>query len=217
MLNMNFTQRMVIETADQPWQASPMKGVERKPLARENVESGHASSIVRYAPGSRFDYHSHPKGEEIFVLEGVFSDESGDYPAGTYLRNPPGSSHAPFSVQGCTLFVKLCQFSLDDKETVRIDSKTQPWQAGQGGLKVMPLHSFVGQNTALVHWPANEIFAPHRHFGGEEILVLSGTFMDELGEYPRHTWIRSPHMSQHHPFVKEQTTILVKTGHLPID
>ena len=213
---MNFARRIVIATADQSWQASPMTGVERKPLARENVESGHATSIVRYAPGSRFDYHSHPLGEEIFVLEGVFSDENGDYPAGTYLRNPPGSGHAPFSTLGCILFVKLCQFSLDDKETVRINTTSQPWLPGQGGLKVMPLHSFEGQSTALVHWPANEVFAPHRHFGGEEILVLCGTFMDELGEYPRHTWIRSPHMSQHHPFVKEETMILVKTGHLPM-
>jgi anti-sigma factor ChrR (cupin superfamily) len=88
---------------------------------------------------------------------------------------------------------------------------------GQGRLKVMPLHSYEGQNTALVRWPAGEVFQPHRHFGGEEILVLSGTFEDEHGKYPPLTWIRSPHMSKHHPFVKEDTVILVKTGHLPLN
>ncbi len=107
MLNMNFAERVVIEAAAQDWQPSPAAGVWRKPLAREYREQGHATSIVRYEPGSRFNTHPHPKGEEILVLEGVFSDETGDYPAGNYLRNPPGSSHAPFSEQGCIIFVKL--------------------------------------------------------------------------------------------------------------
>jgi len=100
MLNMNFDQRVVIPTHEQEWEPSPMAGVERKKLERESAESGRATSIVRYAPNSKFSAHQHPAGEEIFVLEGVFSDESGDYPAGTYIRNPPGSEHAPFSREG---------------------------------------------------------------------------------------------------------------------
>ena len=72
-------------------------------------------------------------------------------------------------------------------------------------------------HVALVKWPQGERFQPHRHFGGEEILVLSGRFKDEHGEYPAMTWMRSPHMSQHFPFVDEPTVIWVKTGHLPID
>lgn len=216
MLNMNFSEHVIIDSRQMPWQASPISGVERKPLAREAAESGHATSIVRYAPGSQFARHIHPAGEEIFVLEGVFSDETGDYPAGSYIRNPPGSSHAPFSEQGCTLFVKLAQFAEGDTETVRIDTRTAPWYQGQGRLQVMPLHSFDVEHTALVKWPKNERFVQHRHFGGEEILVLSGTFIDEHGEYPTHSWLRSPHMSEHWPYVKEETVIFVKTGHLPI-
>ena len=80
----------------------------------------------------------------------------------------------------------------------------------------MPLHSFEGEHTALVKCPENERFLPHRHFGGEEILVLSGTFRDEHGDYPTLTWLRSPHMSEHYPFVKEETIIWVKTGHLAV-
>ncbi len=215
MFNMDFAERLVIETAQQPWLASPAAGVWRKPLERENKESGHTSSIVKYEPGSAFSSHPHPLGEEIFVLEGVFSDEHGDYPAGTYLRNPPGSSHAPFSQSGCVIFVKLNQFHPDDNQVVRVNTKQTPWQAGQGGLQVMPLHSFECQHTALVKWPAGEQFVAHKHFGGEEILVLSGEFIDELGRYPEATWVRNPHLSEHCPYVEQETVILVKVGHLP--
>ena len=214
MLNMNFAECIVIEAAAQDWQPSPAAGVWRKPLAREYREQGHATSIVRYEPGSRFNTHPHPKGEEILVLEGVFSDETGDYPAGTYLRNPPGSSHAPFSEQGCVIFVKLDQFDESDQATVRVNTQQTDWLPGQGGLQVMPLHDHNGEHTALVKWPAGERFLPHRHWGGEEILVLSGEFQDEHGVYPPLSWIRSPHLSEHHPFVTKETVILVKTGHL---
>ena len=90
MLNIDFKEKVVIETAEQEWIASPMPGVWRKPLAREDRERGHATSIVRYEAGAKFSAHDHPLGEEILVLEGVFSDATGDYPAGTYFRNPAG-------------------------------------------------------------------------------------------------------------------------------
>ncbi len=215
MLNMNFSERVVIHTVERDWFASPETGVSRKLLARERTPSGHATSIVQYTPGARFPRHSHPGGEEIFVLAGVFSDEHGDYPAGTYLRNPPGSSHEPYSESGCTLFVKLSQFAAEDTEAVRINTDEGAWFRGHGDLIVMPLHHFETENTALVFWPAGEAFVPHRHYGGEEIFVLKGRFRDEHGEYPAHTWLRNPHLSTHHPFVTEDTLILVKTGHLP--
>ncbi len=214
MINMDVSEKLVIHTASEDWQASPAKGVWRKPLEREAAETGLVTSIVKYEAGSRFSEHSHPLGEEIFVLEGVFSDEDGDYPAGTYIRNPPGSKHSPFSEQGCTLFVKLNQFDKKDLTTVRVDTLNTPWQPGIGGLEVMPLHGFEEENVALVKWPKGERFQPHSHFGGEEILVLSGEFQDEYGQYPQYSWLRSPHMSKHFPFVEQETIIYVKTGHL---
>lgn len=216
MLNMNFAQRVVIDTESMPWVASPAKGVWRKPLEREDAESGHTTSVVRYDAGSRFNTHPHPMGEEIFVLEGIFSDEQWDYPAGTYLRNPPGSQHAPFSDQGCTILVKLNQFDERDSASIRVNTHTQAWLPGIGGLEVMPLHEFEHEHVALVKWPEGERFQPHRHFGGEEIFVLSGEFADEHGRYPKGSWLRSPHMSEHFPFVEQETIILVKTGHLPL-
>lgn len=212
--NMDFAQNISIRTREQEWLDSPASGVLRIPLEREAKESGHTTSVVKYLPGSRFKTHPHPGGEEIYVLEGIFSDEHGDYPAGTYLRNPAGTSHAPFSKEGCTLFVKLHQFQEGDLNHFSINTNAQEWLPGHGNLQVMPLHQFGTESVALVKWPADERFIPHTHMGGEEIFVLSGEFKDEHGTYPAGTWLRSRHMSQHHPWVDEETVILVKTGHL---
>jgi anti-sigma factor ChrR (cupin superfamily) len=215
-LNIDFSQQVVIKTGQQDWIASPSPGVWRKPLAREAAERGHTTSIVRFDPGSYFSHHEHPLGEEIFVLDGVFSDEHGDYGPGSYIRNPPGSGHSPFSREGCELFVKLDQFDPADTASVHIDTGKTKWLGGQGRLEVMPLHDFKGEHVALVKWPAGERFQPHSHFGGEEILVLSGEFKDEFGSYPAGTWLRSPHMSRHYPFVDQESVIWVKVGHLPV-
>jgi anti-sigma factor ChrR (cupin superfamily) len=113
------------------------------------------------------------------------------------------------------LFVKLDQFQQGDDETVVILPQQHQWRQGIGNLHVLSLHSYLGENTALVHWPENEVFQPHTHWGGEEIVVIKGRFIDEYGEYPAGSWIRSPHLSKHFPRVEEETLILVKVGHLP--
>ena len=115
---------------------------------RVGDEVARATSLVRYAPGSQFERHVHGGGEEILVLEGVFSDESGGHAAGTYLRKPPGSAHAPFSREGCLLFLKLRQFASSDLASVRIPTRSTPWRPGLvPGLAVMPLHSHEGIDT----------------------------------------------------------------------
>lgn len=214
MLNMDFAQKVTINTQQQEWVASPRAGVWRKPLAREDAERGHATSIVRYDAGASFSAHNHPLGEEILVLEGTFSDETGDYTAGTYFRNPEGFRHTPFSKEGCVILVKLHQFQAQDDQHICIDTQNTEWQQGIGNLQVLPLHQFEAEQTALVRWPAGEQFQTHTHFGGEEIYVINGELKDEHGNYPAGTWIRSPHMSQHTPYVEEDTLIWVKTGHL---
>ncbi len=214
MINMDFSQRVVIRTRQQAWQASPQKGDWRKPLAREEAERGHATSIVRYDAGASFSAHGHPLGEEILVLDGTFSDESGDYHAGSYFRNPEGYSHAPYSENGCVLLVKLHQFQYEDYQHINVDTNNADWYAGQGNLRVMPLHNFKGESMALVHWPAGKHFQPHVHAGGGEIYVIRGEFIDEHGRYPEGSWIRNPHMGRHDPYVEKDTVILVKVGHL---
>jgi anti-sigma factor ChrR (cupin superfamily) len=214
MLNMQFDRRVIINTNDHPWQPSPASGVWRKPLAREEAERGHATSLVRYASGASFPRHGHPLGEEILVLEGIFSDEHGDFGAGTYFRNPPGSSHAPFSDDGCVLLVKLHQFLPNDSAQVCIDTSRARWLPGQGALSVMPLHDVAGEHVALMKWPAGERSQSLRHAGGVELFVLSGELKDEQGSYPNGTWLRNPPMKEYHPFVEQETVIWIKTGHL---
>lgn len=193
-----------------------MAGVQRRKLDRIGDEVARATSIVKYAPQSYFSSHSHDGGEEILVLDGVFSDEHGDYPAGTYIRNPIGTKHKPHSEQGCVIFVKLHQFDPADIKQFSIDTRKAAFLPGSApGLTVLPLHSFEGKSCALVRWAPGTKFNPHRHFGGEEIFVIEGVFSDEHGHYPKGTWLRSPHMSMHHPFSDEGCLIYVKTGHLP--
>jgi anti-sigma factor ChrR (cupin superfamily) len=122
---------------------SPESGVDRLMLDRIGDEVARATSIVRYAPGSSFSEHVHAKGEEFLVLEGVFSDKSGNYPTGTYVRNPPGSSHAPHSVDGCRILVKLRQFDADDLTPVVIDSTDQElWLSADESIARLPLHEY---------------------------------------------------------------------------
>lgn len=217
-LRSDFSERVVVRPDDYEWVASPANGVDRMMLDRIGDEVARATTIVRFAPNSQFDAHSHGGGEEFLVLEGVFSDEHNDYPAGTYVRNPIGTSHRPhIGPEGSTILVKLHQFDASDTAHFHINSNDVAFYPGSApGLSVLPLHSHTSENVALVRWAPGTKFAAHRHWGGEEIFVIEGTFQDEHGDYPAGTWIRSPHQSMHDPWSDEGCLIYVKTGHLPI-
>lgn len=214
-VNADFSQRIVVRPRPEDWVASPQAGVTRLMLDRVGAEVARATSLVRYAPHSTFPAHTHGGGEEILVLEGTFSDEFGDHPSGTYFRNPPGTSHAPRTEEGCLLFVKLWQFAPGDTEAVRIETRRAAWLPGNAqGLAVMPLHEHEGVSTALVRWAPGTQFHAHTHPGGEEILVLEGSLEDEEGAYPAGTWLRNPRFSRHAPFSREGALIYVKVGHI---
>jgi len=218
-LNADFSQRVVIRPQDYDWLASPASGVDRMMLDRIGDEVARATTIVRFAPNSQFDAHTHGGGEEYLVLDGVFSDEHGDYGPGTYVRNPIGTSHRPhIGPEGATILVKLHQFDADDTEQKVIDTRNAEFLPGSApGLTVLPLHSVPGENVALVRWAPGTKFSGHAHWGGEEIFVLEGTFQDEHGDYPAGSWLRSPHMSRHTPWSDDGCLIYVKTGHLPME
>ncbi|MBX2865696.1 MAG: cupin domain-containing protein [Leptolyngbyaceae cyanobacterium MAG.088] len=214
-INADLTERAVVNTKDLPWVDSPMAGVQRRMLERDGAEVARATSIVRYAPGSYFSAHTHGGGEEFFVLDGVFSDEHGDFGPGTYVRNPVGSSHTPHSENGATILVKLRQMDPDDQHQVTIDTSGASWAPGLvPGLQVLPLHSYGTEQVALVKWAPGTQFQQHLHWGGEEIFVIEGTFVDEQGVYPAGTWLRNPADSVHTPFSEDGCLIYVKTGHL---
>ncbi|MBE7382456.1 MAG: cupin domain-containing protein [Leptolyngbya sp. SIO1E4] len=214
-LHADLKERVVVLTDDLPWQASPMAGVQRRLLERDGEEVARATSLVRYAPGSYFSAHTHGGGEEFLVLEGTFSDEQGDYGPGTYVRNPVGSSHSPYSQDGCTILVKLWQMQQQDQQRVAIATSQADWFPGLvPGLQVMPLHAYGTEQVALVKWSPGTTFQRHQHWGGEEIFVLDGVFEDEQGAYPKGAWLRNPPHSVHTPFSREGCLIYVKTGHL---
>lgn len=117
-LNADLDQPVIVHAARLDWVPSPAAGVERRMLYRDGDEVARATSIVRYAPGSAFPEHVHGGGEEILVLEGTFQDEHGDYPAGSYFRNPPGTAHSPAAAGGCTILVRLWQYRSGDTAQV---------------------------------------------------------------------------------------------------
>ncbi len=217
LINANFSERVVIDTTAQPWINSPEPGVERQFLDRVGGEQARATSLVRYAAGSSFSAHEHGGGEEFLVLAGTFSDEHGDYPVGTYVRNPPGSRHRPFSEEGCTLFVKLRQFAPDDHKPVVIDTRAATWsKVSPAGLSRLTLHTHGDDKVELVRFAPNARVASDPHPGGEEVFVLEGVLSDESGHYPAGVWVRDPPGSSHMPFSDLGCVIYVKEGHLTV-
>ena len=214
-INADLGRRAVVYSEELPWVASPLPGVDRRMLERDGEEVARATSVVRYAPDSAFDAHVHGGGEEFFVLEGVFSDEHGDFGPGMYVRNPPDSRHTPRSGPGCTILVKLRQMDPDDQQYVRIDTTVALWQPGPGeGVSVMPLFERGREKVALWRLEPGTRLARHRHLGGEETFVLDGVLEDEVGRYPKGAWLRNPPGSAHQPFSPEGCLLYVKTGHL---
>jgi anti-sigma factor ChrR (cupin superfamily) len=214
-LNADFSQRVAIDTESQPWVASPLPGVERRMLDRIGDEVARATSLVRYAPDSFFSPHEHGGGEEFLVIDGVFSDEHGDYGPGSYLRNPVGSRHRPFSREGCTIFVKLWQMAPEDQEFVRIDTASAAWEPwSMDGVEVVRLADRPDEQVLLMRLQPGTELPIHDHPGGEEFFVLEGELADQNGRYPKGTWLRNPPGSSHSVRSDQGCTIWLKLGHL---
>jgi anti-sigma factor ChrR (cupin superfamily) len=218
LLNADFAQRAVINSNAEPWQPSPSSGVERRKLDRIGGEVARATSIVRYAPGSSFPPHRHDEGEEFLVLAGVFSDDHGDYPAGTYIRNQPGSVHAPRTGPGCIIFVKLRQMDAQDSARVVRTQAGLSWEAldARGARRAL-LHAdpMSRETVALEQVPPGYAGIPATCPRGEEILVLQGAFADEHGEYGEGFWVRNPAGFQRTLRSAGGARYWVKRGHLP--
>ncbi|QGX96880.1 cupin [Roseovarius faecimaris] len=215
-LNADFSKRVVVHPDEYDWVASPAAGVERMMLDRIGEEVARATTIVRFAPDSYFDAHEHGGGEEFLVLDGVFSDESGDFPAGSYVRNPIGTSHKPHTREGCTILVKLHQFAADDSAQFSVSTRDAGFEpTGVDGLTVLPLHRHGEEYVRMLRFQPGTVATPHTHVGGEEIFVLEGGFEDEHGHYPTGTWLRNPDGSSHAPRSNEGCLLWMKTGHLP--
>ena len=192
-VNADFTARVVVHGDAIPWEPSPMPGVERRRLDRVQGEHDRVTTIVRYAPGSRFSSHVHGGGEEFVVLDGVFEDDYGDWPTGSYIRNPPGSSHTPGSTPGCTILVKLWQFDPDDRTFVHahIDKLGAVPERGRDGVTVSPLYRDAREDVRVERWAPGATIAFDTP-GGAELFVLDGGFEDGGDALRTHSWLRVP-------------------------
>lgn len=188
----DFASPVYLAARDHQWLASPEPGVERVMLDRVGDEVAVATSIVRYAPGSRFAAHRHDRGEEFLVLDGVFADEHADYPAGTYVRNPPGTAHTPRSDVGCMIFVKLRQFLTDDLEPKVIDTLTLDSDVPDGATKAHLLHRHAAEEVWIVD---GGIGAEHTFAAASqprELLVVYGDVEANSRHMTQLDWLRVP-------------------------
>ncbi|WP_299476161.1 cupin domain-containing protein [uncultured Roseibium sp.] len=215
-LNAEFDQSVQVVPQHHKWVKSPMPGVERMMLDRLGDEVARATTIVRYAPGSAFSSHTHDGGEEFIVLEGVFEDEHGAFPVGSYIRNPPGSSHTPSAPQGAVIFVKLWQFDPEDRSHVRIDTKKLGSVADEQrkGVRISPLFEDAREKVSIEIWDAGTgatIDAP----GGAEILILEGNVISGGERLDPWSWVRRPVGEQIDLTAGvEGARLWIKTGHL---
>jgi anti-sigma factor ChrR (cupin superfamily) len=212
----DFNRRVIVHSESLDWLTSPMLGVDRRPLDRVGGEVARATSIVRYAKGSKFSPHIHTGGEEFIVLDGVFQDESGDFPVGSYVRNPPQSSHTPRSDNGCIIFVKLWQFQPEDSIHVRLRmDKMSAMPSPIEGVAITPLYKDKHEEVSVFY------FEPHAKINfsvpeGAEILVLTGELQTEEDVLQVHSWMRLPLGDTLDVTAKNNgATVWVKTGNLP--
>jgi anti-sigma factor ChrR (cupin superfamily) len=215
-INADFSRRVAVHAARLPWVPSPMAGVERRMLDRIGDEVARATSIVRYAEGSRFSPHTHGGGEEFLVLDGVFQDEHGDYPAGSYVRNPPTSRHTPGSAPGCTIFVKLWQFEPADRREVRLNTAgmVHVAAASRPGVERLPLFRDDREDVRLERWSPGALVCldvPR----GAELLVLDGAFDQDGERFEALSWLRLPAGSGLQAKAgPDGCRLWIKTGHL---
>lgn len=200
-INADFSRSAIMRTNGMEWWPSPARGVWRKRLELVGeAEAGRVTSVVRFDPGARFPEHGHPGGEEIFVLDGVFSDGTGDYPAGSYPLNPEGTSHAPWSAQGCTLFVKLRQHPGTGRTRTVVDTRSAEWRPGPaGGVEVLPLQAVSAPGGGIVRMAPGCAGGREVHPGGFEVFVIEGLLDGDHGRHEAGTWFRHPPGSVHRP------------------
>lgn len=213
-VNADFDRRAAVHADAMDWIPSPMKGVDRKPLDRIGGEVARATSIVRYAPGSAFSAHTHTGGEEFLVLEGVFQDQYGDFPAGTYVRNPPTTAHEPASEDGCVILVKLWQFHPDDRNQFHVAEENRRYEAVAEGVEAAVVHEDAREEVRFERWAPGAAVrtAPQE---GMEVFVLGGGFTEGGEAFRRWSWLRLPKGAALDAVAgPEGAEVWVKTGHL---
>ena len=215
-LNGDLGRRVSVDTHLLDWTPSPSGLVDRRRVHRVGpAESGQVTSIVRYSPGARFPEHAHPEGEEIFVLEGVFSDQLGHATPGMHVLNPEGHRHAPWSEEGCVIFVKLRQYDGADRPYRRTDTNEMPWTStDRAGIeeKLLDDHPMYPDRTVLERWARGATAPTAPVEGGAELFVIDGRLEHDGDEFGPGTWLRVPPGEALGLRAVDETVLYVKTG-----
>lgn len=216
-LNADLSLRATLNTHERHWEQSPSKGVQRLRLECDDdhppVER--VTTIVRFAEKSSFSGHVHTGGEEFLVLDGVFSDQHADYPAGYYVRNPPGTGHAPHSDKGCTILVKLWQMHPDDQQQIAINTTDERlWSTDKSGIATLALFKADYESVCMLRYPAKLTLTNQPFTDGVEYFVLEGHMRDGDGDYREGSWLRLPANTVQDLSIVEDTLLIRKTGHL---
>jgi quercetin dioxygenase-like cupin family protein len=191
-INDDLSKPVIVHGARLDWVPSPSADVHRRMLFRVGGEVARATSIVRYGRGSAFPRHTHGGGEEIFVLDGTFQDEHGDYPAGSYFRNPPGTAHVPAAKDGCTIFVRLWQYRAGDQaQIVRRPGEGEHVAPRAGASAATVLFDDGYEQMRLEDWKA-EATVTVGNPRGLEFLVLSGRLSMHGETLEAQSWGRLP-------------------------
>jgi anti-sigma factor ChrR (cupin superfamily) len=215
--NADLGQRAFENIHELDWEDSSTAGVWRLRLERDDDEPPveRVTTVVRFAPGASFAQNYHEGGEEFLVLDGRLSDQYGNYPAGTYGRNPKGTGHAPFSEEGCIMLVKLWQMHADDRQQLAINTRDETlWQKRADGGDELPLFEADYESVCMLRWPAGLTIEEQRFDAGVEYFVLTGSFHDQNGAYPQGSWLRLPPGSRQTIHVDAPCTVYRKSGHL---
>jgi anti-sigma factor ChrR (cupin superfamily) len=215
-INADLTKPALVKAASLPWVPSPLAGVERRMLDRDGGEVARATSLVRYAPDSFFSPHKHELGEEFLVLEGVFSDEHGDFGKGCYVRNPPGSSHSPHTRPGCVILVKLRQMQPTGERAVVLDTTRAHWETTDtAGYLRLPLYANEFEVVTMERLLPGAAIPARRQPGGEEILVVEGSAESvEFGVLENLCWLRNASDTGAPISSRDGAVLWVKRGHL---
>jgi hypothetical protein len=199
-INSNFRVFAAVHFDGSKYIASPAYGVNRFMLDRIGSEKARATTIVEYQPNSTFSEHTHIGGEEFIVLEGTFKDQHGEFPAGTYVRNPISSKHAPWvDDDGCTIMVKLLQMAETGEGTdpLHVDTiktkETNGVNTAYGTVLDLYRNDETGERVQMC-WikPVTALPVDDDAQGGEELFIMNGSLIIEGEEYQKWGWVRFP-------------------------
>jgi anti-sigma factor ChrR (cupin superfamily) len=215
-INADMSKFVSMDTNSMKWQESPSGTVWRKRLHLVGPsEAGQVTSLVMYEANADFHAHAHPGGEEILVLGGTFSDERGDFTAGTYLLNPQGYEHTPFSKDGGVIFVKLKQYPGDSRSQIVVETQNKEWiESTVPGVSIKMLYSEHNypEEMSLQKWNKGASPGKLSYHDGAEILILKGSIQDEFGLHREMSWLRYPAGAEHTPSSPEGCEIYIKRG-----